>query len=46
MRGGKKVARLRTMKEMMIMIKRHNSYIPFSSFCIHGCKWLRPREFN
>jgi hypothetical protein len=43
MRAAENVARLRTIKE--IMIKHHNSYIPFSSFCIHRCKWLRSREF-
>jgi len=44
MRGAETVAGLRTTIE--IMIKHCNSYIPFSSFCIHGCKWLRSREFN
>jgi len=46
MRREETVAGLRTTKEIMIMIKPCNSYIPFSSFCIHGCKWLRSREFN
>jgi hypothetical protein len=45
MRRAEKVAALRTMKEVTT-IKRRNSYIPFSSFCIHRCKWLRSREFN